>query len=151
MNVQLLDIDRRRQGLREGARALEKQVEAAVCDQPVWVQLPGSASVQLPYGQAALWLSEGEILLPCNLMGMLLLLPSSVQPDIRVSPGLVAVTVFALAGTYTFGASEAKRIEQDASELAQKQKWVVGQITDKNGTPDGCSEEMVRAFLHLKS
>lgn len=51
----------------------------------------------------------------------------------------------------TSNAAESKRIEQAAEDLAKKQKWIVGQITEKNGTPDGCSEQMVKAFLSLKS
>jgi hypothetical protein len=54
-----LEVDKRRQGLREGARALKKQAEAAACDVPVWLELPGGAPVQLPYAQAENWLSSG--------------------------------------------------------------------------------------------
>ena len=64
--VQLLEIDRRRQGLREGTRSLKRQAAAAACALPVWVELPGGAAVQLPYREAETWLLEVEMLLPCS-------------------------------------------------------------------------------------
>ena len=64
--VQLLEIDRRRQGLREGTRSLKRQAAAAACALPVWVELPGGAAVQIPYLEAESWLLEGEMLLPCS-------------------------------------------------------------------------------------
>lgn len=66
--VQLVEIDRRRQALREGARSLKKQAAAAACDVPVWVELPGGVPIQLPYNQAENWLSEGAVFLHCNVL-----------------------------------------------------------------------------------
>jgi hypothetical protein len=47
-------------------------------------------------------------------------------------------------------AAESKRVEGLAEELGKEQKRIVGQITEKSGTPAGCSQEMVNAFLRLK-
>lgn len=34
--------------------------------------------------------------------------------------------------------------------MRKKQKTLVSLITDKSGIPDGCSPEMLRAFITLK-
>ena len=60
--MQLLKVDKQRQGVREGARALKKQAEAATCALPVCIKLPGGASLELPYDVAADWLTQGAFL-----------------------------------------------------------------------------------------
>eukprot|EP00892_Ulva_mutabilis_P005307 jgi/Ulvmu1/3148/UM015_0188.1 len=45
---------------------------------------------------------------------------------------------------------ESAKIEEESSRLRQRQKQLVSLITDKTGVPEGCSPEMLKAFLTLK-
>jgi hypothetical protein len=46
--------------------------------------------------------------------------------------------------------AEAQKLDAAIEEYRLKQKVIVGQISDKSGTPEGCSPEMLNAFLTLK-
>lgn len=45
---------------------------------------------------------------------------------------------------------ETGRLEEEIVKLRKKQKTLVSTITDKSGVPDGCSPEMLKAFLTLE-
>jgi hypothetical protein len=45
--------------------------------------------------------------------------------------------------------AEAARVEQEATAVRAEQKRLVAAITDKGGSPEGVSPEMVRSLLTL--
>jgi hypothetical protein len=57
--LQLLDVDRKRQAIREGQAAVKKQESKALCAQPVWIQLSPNVPILLPVAEAQTWLELG--------------------------------------------------------------------------------------------
>lgn len=58
-DLQILDLDIQRQGVREAARAIQKQQKGATCCMHVWITLPGAVPMHMVRHEALQWLDAG--------------------------------------------------------------------------------------------